>query len=108
VTIDTWWKVNRPAAPDLFRRELEDVVRLVATSPTVGTPAEIGDADFSGVRRALMRRTRYHVYYRVTGERLEVLAVWHAVRGELPTLGWPFSPPSGTCSVSSMRTSPSP
>jgi plasmid stabilization system protein ParE len=85
-TIDGWWKVNRPAAPDLFRRELEDLVMLVATSPTLGTPADTGDHDFFGVRRALMRRTRYHLYYRVTGDTLEVLAVWHAVRGELPTL----------------------
>jgi plasmid stabilization system protein ParE len=33
-----------------------------------------------------MRRTRYHVYYRVTGETLEVLAIWHRARGEGPTL----------------------
>jgi hypothetical protein len=34
-----------------------------------------------------MRRTRYHVYYRVTDDTLEVLAIWHAVRGEGPTFG---------------------
>ena len=59
---------------------------LVTTSPTLGTPADTGDDDFSGVRRVLMRRTRYHLYYRVTGDMLEVLAVSHAVRGELPAL----------------------
>ena len=68
------------------RQELEDILALVTTSPTLGMPAETGDDSFPGVRRALMRRTRYHLYYRVTGDRLEVLAVWHAVRGELPTL----------------------
>ncbi len=39
-----------------------------------------------GVRRLLLRATRYHVYYRVRDETLEVLAVWHATRGTGPGL----------------------
>ena len=34
-----------------------------------------------------MRRTRYHVYYRVIGDVFELLAIWHTARGEGPTLG---------------------
>jgi hypothetical protein len=34
----------------------------------------------------LLRRTKYQVYYRVSGETLEVLGVWHAARGEGPGL----------------------
>jgi plasmid stabilization system protein ParE len=83
--IDGWWKANRRAAPDLFLRELEQAVALIADSPTLGKAAN--DDDLPGVRRVLMRRTRYHVYYRVTGETLEVLAIWHGARGEGPTLG---------------------
>jgi plasmid stabilization system protein ParE len=82
--IDGWWKANRRAAPDLFLRELEQAVALIADSPTLGKAAN--DDDLPGVRRVLMRRTRYHVYYRVTGETLEVLAIWHGARGEGPTL----------------------
>ena len=82
--INGWWKANRRAAPDLFLRELEEAVGLIANSPTLGTAAN--DDDLPGVRRVLMRRTRYHVYYRVTGEILEVLAIWHGARGEGPTL----------------------
>jgi plasmid stabilization system protein ParE len=33
-----------------------------------------------------MRRTRYQVYYRVMGDELEVLAIWHALRGQQPKL----------------------
>ena len=83
--IDGWWKANRRAAPDLFLRELEQAVALIADSPTLGKAAN--DDDLPGVRRVLMRRTRYHVYYRVTGETLEVLAIWHGARGEGPMLG---------------------
>jgi plasmid stabilization system protein ParE len=62
--IDGWWKANRRAAPDLFLRELEEAVGLIANSPTLGRAAN--DDDLPGVRRVLMRRTRYLVYYRVT------------------------------------------
>jgi len=39
-----------------------------------------------GIRRLILPRTRYHVYYRVAGQVLEILAVWHAVRGSGPGL----------------------
>jgi hypothetical protein len=57
--VDGWWKANRRAAPDLFLRELEEAVALIANSPTLGRAAN--DDDLPGVRRVLVRRTRYHV-----------------------------------------------
>ena len=41
---------------------------------------------FEGVRRLFLSRTGYHLYYRVNeAERqVEVLALWHARRGEGP------------------------
>jgi len=36
--------------------------------------------------RVLLRRTKYHVDYRVRGDVLEVLAVWHGARGVGPGL----------------------
>lgn len=82
--IDEWWRSNRPSAPDLFLTELERMLSALALMPTLGTPAKSERA--RGVRRLLLRQTRYHVYYRVRGETLEVLAVWHAVRGTGPGL----------------------
>jgi plasmid stabilization system protein ParE len=74
-----------PCGPELFQRELETTVAAVASSPMLG--AVSADDEFPDVRRVLMRRTRYHVYYRIIGDVLEVLAIWHAARGEGPTLG---------------------
>jgi plasmid stabilization system protein ParE len=82
--VDEWWRANRMASPDLFVSELDAMVSAVALMPTLGAPAKAERA--SGVRRVLLRRTRYHVYYRVRGEVLEVLAVWHAARGVGPGL----------------------
>ena len=82
--IDEWWRSNRPAAPDLFATELEAMLGAAALMPSLGAPARSERA--RGVRRLLLRATRYHVYYRVRDEMLEVLAVWHATRGTGPGL----------------------
>ena len=80
-----WWRENRGAAPRLLDEELRGVLAVVAAAPTLGALAR--DARLPGVRRILLRRTRYHVYYRVeaTSGRLEILALWHA-RRQPPTL----------------------
>jgi plasmid stabilization system protein ParE len=82
--IDTWWRANRPAAPDLFVLELRATLSIAVAAPTLGAPAR--DVALRGVRRLLLKRSRYHVYYRVAGQALQVLAVWHAVRGTGPGL----------------------
>jgi plasmid stabilization system protein ParE len=82
--IETWWRENRPAAPDLFVAELERALTVVSLMPLIGKQA--GSDLLSGVRRVVLRRTRYYVYYRVRGEALEVLAIWHAARGREPQL----------------------
>ena len=79
-----WWRENRPAAPYLLEQELRNVLALVASAPTLGAVAR--DARVKGVRRVLMRRTRYHLYYRINagGTLLEVVALWHANRRDPP------------------------
>lgn len=58
------------------------MLAAVALVPTLGAPAKSERA--IGVRRVRLRKTRYHVYYRLREETLEVLAVWHAARGSDP------------------------
>ena len=85
-TIESWWRENRHAAPGMFRQELETSVRLLETSPLIGklyprTPVP-------EVRRLLIGRSRYHVYWEVdvASRTVTVLAVWHAERGTGPRL----------------------
>ena len=82
--VDEWWRANRPSAPDLFVTELERMLAAVALMPLLGAPAS--SERVRGVRRVLLRATRYHVYYRARDATLEVLAVWHAARGTGPGL----------------------
>jgi hypothetical protein len=36
--IDEWWREHRPAAPDLFARELQRVLAVIAVVPHAGAP----------------------------------------------------------------------
>lgn len=82
-----WWFTNRQSAPDLLLAELERVFALLAKEPGIGKLIE--DPEFAEVRRVHAGRVRYHVYYRVRGQLVEVVAVWDANRGEGPSLSTP-------------------
>jgi len=85
VRADAWWRENRPAAVDLFAAEFETAVRLIELLPDGGVPYRA--SPLRGVRRLLMRRTRFHVYYaREDAAVVVILAVWSAVRGHGPPI----------------------
>ena len=83
-TIDAWWRTNRTAAPDAFLNELERVLEAVALLPKLGATSKSMRVD--GARRILLAKTRHYVYYRVAGDSIQVLAVWHTSRGQSPGL----------------------
>jgi plasmid stabilization system protein ParE len=83
---ETWWKLNRPKAPGAIRAELERASSLIALQPQIGTRAR--NITLPGVRRLHLAGIRYDLYYRVveSPQRLEILAFWHASRGNLPPI----------------------
>jgi plasmid stabilization system protein ParE len=82
--IKTWWRKNRPAAPDLFDEEMAVVVEQIRTMPTTGT---IYPASFEvTVHRLLMPKTQNHIYYAVRDNEIVVLSVWDAPRRRGPKL----------------------
>jgi plasmid stabilization system protein ParE len=85
-TIDAWWIEHRDKAPGLFAQELANTLEAIADSPTVGRPyGVVGGVE---VRRLLLRRCRYHVYfsYDAASDLVRVRAVWHSSRGRPPLL----------------------
>lgn len=80
----SWWRANRPMAPMLFDAELERALVLIEAQPESGQAAL--DVPIAGVRRVLLHRTRYLLYYRRRPEHdvIEVLRLWHASRGATP------------------------
>jgi plasmid stabilization system protein ParE len=84
--IAAWWAKNRPRAPALFRQELAGVLQLLRTAPEMGAVYPV--RGIPGMRRVLLPRTQFHVYYVYSAEssRIDVIAVWHAARGKPPPL----------------------
>ena len=82
--INAWWRENRPAAPDLFFDELSEVFSTLGLAPLAGVPYE--RAEVKDVRRMPLRVTRNHVYYVVTDEAINIIAVWGSTRGTGPDL----------------------
>ena len=87
VAVSRWWAENRRDSPTLFTEELAAVFEgLLETSPLSGAPFPASRP--RDVRRVLLGRSRYHVYYTVDQDagRVIVRAVWHAARGRGPRL----------------------
>lgn len=81
-----WWRANRQAAPFALADDLERAFELIAAQPGIGARAR--NPKKEGVRRLLLSRTGYHLYYQVNAEagRVEVLALWHSRRGSEPAV----------------------
>ena len=79
-----WWDQNRDLAPEAFDEDLAKAFLLLSAEPGVGAPVLNTRAE--GVRRLHLARIRYHVYYRIRGGHVEVLALWHTSRGSRPSL----------------------
>jgi plasmid stabilization system protein ParE len=79
-----WWLENRPKAPQAFSEEIERAFDLVRALPSVGEP--VAHLGLKGVRRVLLGRIRYYLYYQAfpAMEIVEVLALWHTSRGKGP------------------------
>jgi plasmid stabilization system protein ParE len=83
-----WWTTERPQAPDLFHQELRAALVLLRSLPNCGRRCELPGLE--GVRRFLLRRTGYHVYYEWDEDtrRIILRAVRHTSRrptGDAPT-----------------------
>ena len=82
-----WWRANRDKAPDALTEEIDQALQLIASQPDVGAKAR--NAKLAGVRRMLLSRVSYHVYYRVVEaptRSVQVVALWHSSRGTGPRL----------------------
>jgi len=87
--IDGWWRENRTAAPTLFADEVVAAILLIQSSPRIGR--RLRHRAVAGLRRVLLRATRYHLYYAPSpdGSRLYIVAVWSGLRGKGPPLKAP-------------------
>jgi len=79
-----WWEQNRPSAPEALEDELSEAFSLLSSQPGIGAPAL--NAKTKDVRRVHLARVHYYLYYRVRGDEVQILALWHTSRGAGPQL----------------------
>ena len=82
---ERWWREHRPGSPELFRSEVERGIETIRSAPSLGVPYE--HPRRHGIRRLLLPRIGYHLYYRVEDHRILVLHLWHTRRGTSPLSG---------------------
>jgi len=80
----TWWDENRPLAPEAFDEELSGAFALLSVEPGIGVP--VTTTRIPGVKRLHLARIHYFLFYRVRGEEVQVLRIWHTSRGSAPKL----------------------
>jgi len=85
-TAEEWWRLNRPAAPNAVRQELEKAFALIAGQPRIGSRAT--NVNLLGIRRIYLPVIKQFLYFHVVGapERVEVVALWHARRETEPPI----------------------
>lgn len=69
-----WYERERPGLGQTFLAEVERVLQRVVSNP------EAFPEVLEGVRKAVIKRFPYCLYFRVRGEAIVVLAVFHAAR----------------------------
>ena len=79
-----WWAEHRTAVPDAVIDDLDRVLGLLLVEPEMGTKAR--STRLPGVRRVTLSRIRYHLYYRLVDDAIQVLALWHMSRDQGPEL----------------------
>lgn len=77
-----WWQQHRLSAPDAVKIELERTFALLSMLPKVGAIAK--NAKLNNVRRIHLAKISHHLYYRVAGNQVEILALWHTSRQSVP------------------------
>jgi plasmid stabilization system protein ParE len=81
-----WWMRERPKAPEAFSDDLESAFALVRELPNAGEP--VRHQKITGLRRILLGRVQFHLYYRVESGSsvVEVLTLWHTSRENDPRI----------------------
>lgn len=80
--IDEWWVAHRGASSNLFLEELAHALGLLALEPGIGVG--VAHRIIPGLRRYLLRSTRYHLYFVYSDDLVVVVGIWGATRGALP------------------------
>lgn len=73
-----WWAKNRPLAPGAVEQDLKGALGLLVLRPHIGVSCE--QSSIPDLRRLLLGRVQYFIYYQPQKDEIRVLAFWHSTR----------------------------
>lgn len=74
-----WWRGHRDKAPDALENDMSEALEKISTSP--GTGKFVGHQRKGIVRRYLLERVRYYLFYRINSNGdIDILQLWHTSR----------------------------
>jgi plasmid stabilization system protein ParE len=82
--VRAWWRLNRRGGQELFDRELRHALELIQRAPRASK--RFDSVDGAEVRRVLLPRSRYAIYFVIEETEILVVALWHQSRGSGPPL----------------------
>jgi len=71
----TYIKKNSSTQAKIFVKEFRETVDLIETLPGMGSKAKFG------MKKMLLGKFRYNVYYRENENSIDILGIWHTSRG---------------------------
>jgi plasmid stabilization system protein ParE len=84
-TATAWWAKNRLAAPGAVTAAVEQGAAHIQERPH-GVGTRISHTRLGEVRRLYLSRIHYYLYFRISVEDIEIIALWHASRGSEPPI----------------------
>jgi len=78
IAAQAWWHRNRDKAPGAFDEDMQSA--LLYLSENLSSSTAYRHARRPNVRRYLVERIRYYIYFRVAEDKIQVLRIWHASR----------------------------
>jgi plasmid stabilization system protein ParE len=78
-----WWAEHRLSAPGALTEELNAAIARIQAEPNI-VGSSVKRTRLGQIRRHYIRRIHYHLYFRIDGADVEIVAFWHASRGTPP------------------------
>jgi plasmid stabilization system protein ParE len=78
IAAQAWWRRNRDKAPGAFDADMQSALLHLSENLSISTAYR--HACRPNIRRYLIERIRYYIYFRVVEDKIQVLRIWHASR----------------------------
>jgi len=71
----TYHSNNSPKKAERMGKKFFEIIRILELMPEIGTKCQ------SGMRKMLLGKFPYYIYYRIKTDHISIVGIWHTSRG---------------------------